>query len=102
MYLRDWKSIIGKGDMPGKYLSIKATMECPFCGTTDTLETEGYLISEDDREGTIERQVRQLSNGFWPCCRCGIVSALPEKDAKKFKKELRAKITRKWLKKHEH
>jgi endogenous inhibitor of DNA gyrase (YacG/DUF329 family) len=101
MYLKNWKLIVDKGDMPGNYLSVQITLKCPFCRKTTQVETEGYLISKYDLKGTIDRQVTQLSEATWPCPNCGIVSVLPEKDAKTFMQKLQAKITKKWLEKHE-
>jgi predicted RNA-binding Zn-ribbon protein involved in translation (DUF1610 family) len=100
MYLEKWEPIVKKGDMPGNYLCVQVTLKCPHCMDTIPIRTEGYLIvGNRDPDDLTNLTLCQLSK-TWPCPNCGVVSALPDKQLKKFVIEFQAEITQEWVKQH--
>jgi len=102
MNLENWKPIIGKGQYPGKYLFIQATLRCPFCHKSTTIQTEGHSIACTTERG-LDQLIEWKLNGVIKnraCDECGIVSTLPEIDKKNLSFELHDLITLEWLKRY--
>jgi len=102
MRLENWQPFIDKGQYPGRYLSIRVTLRCPFCHKSIAIQTEGHSIScttRHDLDLLIEWKLNGVTQNR-ACEECGIVSTLPEIDRKNLLAELNTIITLEFLKKH--